>query len=554
MKAKKAGPSQVSVKPSVPPMWRGWLAGGSTGLLHALAYPNAGIGWLAMLAYMPMMLWLWKDRPSLRRAMLSGLFAGTVLHAVGHYWIAFTLRKMTGMPAAAAWAIVLVYSLGMGLHQAAWAWCCAVIRTEKIRPLPWALATAALWTAVEFAIPFQFPWFLGNALFETPVWMQAADIVGIWGVTLLCVSLSACAFAFLASVGRRERLTALAALTVVASLWYGYGAWRLATIDAVKATSSLKVALIQPNPTIAEKTSLKPMPRIPLQDRAERLTRAVLKQSKEASAAEIDLVVWPEGSLPFYYVHKDVAPLAPVGVRTRAPPVVKHATHRAHLFAKSLNKPLLLGALRRDDALWKTKAHNSAMLLDREYPRAIYDKKKLVPFGEYLPGTGLVPGLADAIPGVSDLAPGRAPSLMNIAGRQIGVNICYEALFAGFMLDNVGDAEIMINLTDDLWFGPTNAPNLHLMVQYPRAIELRRPLLRATATGVSTHIDAAGRIHGRTAIWEEATLVVDVEVKPLSSPFRNVGLWPMRGLTVICAVFVTLAWRRRRLALAQATC
>ena len=528
------------------------IAAVATGGAHALSYPYAGWALLALVAYLPMMLVLWRDRPTPKHAFFAGLLAGAVLHGVGHYWIAFTAQKMSGMPAPLAWLVVLVYALAMGLHQALWAWSCALLREafwgdEEVPPLAWVVAVASLLAVVEFVVPYQFPWYLGNALYTVPIFMQVADLAGIWLVTLLCGLVSGgLAVVWLAGTGR-HRVRAVGLVVALLLAWLSYGGWRMAAIDAKAPTRTITVAMIQPNPTIGEKTSLKPKPRIPMQSRAEKLTRAVL--AKEG-AGQIDVVVWPEGSLPFYYVHKELPPLTDHETKTRAPPVVKHTTFRAHKFAKTIGKPLLIGSLRRTDRSWKAKAHNSAVLLDGSVgsgvmPQAIYDKRQLVPFGEYLPGSTLIPALARAIPGVSDLGPGTHSSIMEIAGAKFGVSICYEALFAGFMLDNSAPADVLVNLTDDLWFGPTNAPELHVMVQYPRAVELRRPLLRATATGVSGHIDAAGRVRSRTGVWTEATLVERAEIRDLDSVFRHFGLWPMRGLALGCAVLLVGAWRRR---------
>ena len=528
---------------------RATAAAVSSGLAHAFAYPNANIWPLAVVAYVPLLWWLRTDRPSPRRALGYGLLAGAVLYLVGHYWIAFTLEKMSGMPTPVAWLVLLVYALGMGLHQALWAAAVALVQgrffvenTGKSRgPLLWVVMAAALMTSVEHLVPFLFPWYLGNALNVASGWMQVADLAGIWLVTLLCML--AGGWLLIAVTDKAARVQAIVAIALLMGAWFGYGSWRMGDVEQATVRDTVTVAMIQPNPTIAEKTSLKPRPRIPLHDRGESLTKALLADKETADS--VDLVVWPEGSLPFFYVHSELPDVVGRDAKTRAPPVVKHTTMRAHRFHETIGKPLLIGALRRVDPQWRQKARNAAILLDGKTPAAIYDKKKLVPFGEYLPGTSLIPSLAGKVPGVSDMVPGTADNVMRIAGVKFGVNICYEALFADFMRTHVAAAEVLLNLTDDLWFGPSSAPEQHLMVQYPRAVELRRPLLRATATGVSTHVNAMGEVLARTGVWQKATLVQTAEVRDVDTLFRHVGLWPVRALSVACLLMVVLAWRRK---------
>jgi len=513
----------------------------ATGLMTVLMYPGAAIWPLALVAYVPLLWWLEERKPGVRAAFLGGLVAGAILHAGGHYWIAFTMQKMSGMPAPVSWLILLGYGLLIGLHQAIWAALVARTRHEQDpdRPLRRALFVASMYAAVEFLIPFQFPWFLGNAVYRSPLWLQAADLVGIWGVSLLCLLVSALLVAAWRTRGR-SRNVALACLGAVFVLWLGYGALRLSMVEGAAAERTVRIAVVQPNPSLREKTSLKPRPRIPMQDRAEKLTRAM-------ALKDVDAVVWPEGSLPFYYVPQEAPPHLPLqNNKTRAPRIVRTTTDRIHRFNKELGKPLLFGSLRRVDTTWTKRARNSAILLQDGKPVRVYDKRKLVAFGEYMPGRDLIPALNEAIPGVSDLEIGAEPSILPLAGARAAISICYEALFPSFMHEHARDAELMINLTDDIWFGPTNAPELHVMVQAPRTVELRRPLLRATATGISTHIDATGAIHFRTPVWKQDTRVAAIKVAPLDSPFRHVGLWPMRALCLFVVVSLVMRLRGRR--------
>lgn len=525
--------------------WRpsslGLGCGLATGVMAVLMYPAAALWPLAIVAYVPLLWWLHRYRPSVRQAAVAGLLAGTVLHAGGHYWIAFTMQKMSGMPGAVAWLILLLYGLIIGLHQAIWAGLVAWSSraTDVERPLRRALVVTSLYVVVEFVLPFQFPWFLGNAVYRSPVWLQPADLVGIWGVSALCMMVTCVIVGALLSKSTSLRVRLVAALVVLLAAWYGYGAWRMAAIDALPVTHTARLGIVQPNPTLAMKMSLVPQPRIPMHDRAEANT-------KKLPLADVDAFIWPEGSIPFYYVQDEVPPKLPLDRKSRAPKVVRDTTVRVHDFQKALGKPLLFGSLRRVDATWQKRARNSAILVEGGVPIRIYDKRKLVAFGEYMPGRDMIPWLTDAIPGISDLEIGAAPALLDFAGAKAAISICYEALFPGFMLEHDAAGDYMINLTDDIWFGDTNAPELHVMVQAPRTVELRRPLVRATATGISTHLDANGRAQFRTGVWTQDARIATVEVRDADSLFRHVGLWPMRALSLAVLVLLGLMWRRRR--------
>ena len=529
------------------PLGPGLGAAVASGAMVAAAFPGPSLWPLAIVGWLPMLAWLRWRRPSVRRAAAMGLLAGTIVHVAVFYWIASTLEEMSGLPGAIALAALVAYGAVMGLHQALWLGLLAAVASPeaeqgRLGRWRWAGLAALIYLAVEVLIPFQFPWFLGNALYAAPTWLQGADVFGVVGLSALCVGVAALlAEAAPWRSGQRSLAPALAAAALLL-VWWAYGAARLAQHDASPVQKRWTAALIQPNPTLAEKRSLRPRPRLPMLDRAIALTRGL-------DLKGVDVVLWPEGSLPFFYVPLPGDPDAQ-GLSAdamRAPPVLQQTSKRVRDFAKELNRPLVFGALRRTDPLWRERARNSAVIMTMDGQRRFYDKQLLVPFGEFMPGRDLFPALTEAIPGVSDMAAGSGDARFELAGTQVALTICYEALFAGHVWQAAGDADVLLNLTDDVWFGPTNAPELHLMVQVARAVELRRPLVRATATGISALVDAAGRVQLRTGIWQSDARIVTAEVRTLSSPFRLWGPWPVRVITgLVCLWLGWLLWSRRR--------
>lgn len=522
----------------------------ASGAMVAAAFPAPSLWPLAIVGWLPVLAWMRWRRPTVRRAAAMGLVAGTLIHVAVFYWIAATMEQMSGLPGAVALVVLVAYGAVMGLHQAIWLGLLAAVGDPPtagdrrgLRRWRWAGVASLLYLTVEVVIPFQFPWFLGNALYVAPTWLQAADLLGVVGLSALCIWVAALLAE--AAPWRPARAGLAPAVAAIGCLliWWGYGATRLAAIDATGVHKTWTAAVIQPNPTLAEKRSLRPKPRLPMLDRAIALT-----QSLDLGA--VDVVVWPEGALPFFYVplpgDEDAQGLAAKAMR--APPVLLQTSARVRAFAEQLKLPMVFGALRRTDPLWRERARNSAVIVTPDGRRRFYDKQLLVPFGEFMPGRDWLPGLADAIEGISDMAAGSGEARFELGGAVVALTICYEALFAGHVWGAAGDADVLLNLTDDVWFGPTNAPELHLMVQVARAVELRRPLVRSTATGISALVDAAGRVQMRTGVWQSDARIVTAEVRDLDSLFRLWGPWPARGVAgLVCLWLGGLLWRRTHL-------
>lgn len=501
------------------------MAAASGGLL-ALGYPGTGWWVLAFVAYVPLLFALWDvERP--KSGFLLGWTTGTVLHGISFAWLQFTMEEMSGLPTAVGWLVVALHAAAMGLHQAALGWVLVWSREWQAKAW-WPAWVGAALMAAELVVPWQFPWYLGNMVYLAPTWLQAADLVGVVGVSGLLMATNV----LVARVLRERSWRPAAVACVLLAAWFGYGAARLAQVEGTPVQKVWRVGIVQHNPSLKEKKSLKPKPRLPMLRRAGTLTR-------QLPLAELDAVVWSEGTLPFFYV--------PTELKTpgRAPPILRRVTRDVQALAREIRIPLVFGTLRRLDPQWTQRARNAAVILHEGQQQA-YDKQLLVPFGEFLPGRDLIPSLKDAIPGVSDLGAGEGTGVRTVAGVKLGLSICYEALFMGFMWEHTAPADLLVNLTDDVWFGPTNAPELHLMVQIPRAVELRRPLLRATATGVSGLVDAGGRLHGRTPVYAQATRVVKAELRDLGSPFRLWGPWPARAVALGVVLGCVALWRRRR--------
>jgi apolipoprotein N-acyltransferase len=217
--------------------------------------------------------------------------------------------------------------------------------------------------------------------------------------------------------------------------------------------------------------------------RYQRLTRSTYDFSP-------DLIVWPETAVPFFF--QDGPPLAKT----------------IFSLVKESKAALIFGspAYRRDGQ--HLRYYNRAYLL-RPDTKTIqyYDKVHLVPFGEYVPLKSLFGFINRLVPAAGDFASGNRIAPLALKNASAGILICFEAIFPEIARAMVRKgADVLVNLTNDAWFGASSAPYQHLSMSVFRAVENRRPLIRAANTGFSAIIDSRGRIMDRTDLFEEETL------------------------------------------------
>ena len=248
----------------------------------------------------------------------------------------------------------------------------------------------------------------------------------------------------------------------------------------------------------------------------------------------------PEGALPFpWRLDADRFPPDAPAPRDLAP------TRRvACAVAEGPRADTLLGGLRQGP---DGRTRNAAVHLGPDGAvRAHYDKQTLMPFGETLPGRDLFPDLAAKIDGIADFGAGEVPCAFDAAGARIACGICYESVFAVPTRADLGAADLLVNLTIDTWFGTSNAPESHLLLQASRAAELGVPLVRAALTGISAVVGPDGQVEASLPLDATGVLSADVPLRPLATPFRAVGplfAWLSVALT---ALALALAARSRR--------
>ncbi|MEW5773170.1 MAG: apolipoprotein N-acyltransferase, partial [Thermodesulfobacteriota bacterium] len=300
-----------------------------------------------------------------------------------------------------------------------------------------------------------------------------------------------------------------------------YGVWRVDTPPAT--VGEARVALIQGNVDQAHKWD-------PAWQ-AETLRRYSDLSAAEARAGA-DLLIWPETAMPFFF--QDPAPLSLL-VRAQV---------------RAMGAPLLAGspAYTRELGARDYVLHNRAFLINSSgITLGHYDKEHLVPFGEYVPLSGLLGFLPKLVQGIGEFAPGRDQPALVLGNLALGVLICYETIFPELAQDRVEHgANLLVNISNDAWFGRSSAPLQHLHLSVLRAVEQNRWMARATNTGISALIDPRGRILERTGLFATTSLAGRVDLVAETTPFHRWRTWVDAGLALAALLPLAAVRGRRR--------
>ncbi|HQY07075.1 MAG TPA: apolipoprotein N-acyltransferase [Burkholderiaceae bacterium] len=475
------------------------------GALHALAlapWPSGGLQLLAQALLLALLPW----RSPRRAAWLGGCFGFTWLLGSVH-WLFVSMHRYGQLPAwmAATALVALVAFMALYVAAAAALWSAAAPHGRLAAAGFWAL----VWLALELARAqwfTGFPWgAAGYAHVDSPL-VVLAPWVGVHGVAAAAAGLAALlGLAARGLTGRRGWLPVLAPLLLQAwpAGWVGP--------DLTEPGRTLSVTLLQGNVPQDEKFD------------AARLPAVLDWHVQQLEAAQTDLVVAPETAIPL------LPEQLPVGLWER----LQQHFHRGSTHAL-FGMPL---------GSYETGYTNSVVGLG---PQSVagaayrYDKHHLVPFGEFIPwGFRWFVDLM-RIP-LGDFNRGALPAASyRLGDERLAPNICYEDLFgeelAARWIDPAQAPTVLVNVSNIGWFGETVAVSQHLQISRLRALELQRPMLRATNTGATVIIDHRGRVTHRVPPHQRAVLVGSVQGRQGSTPYAlwagRLGLWPLWGLAL----------------------
>jgi len=496
--------------PAVSP-WLLDLASVAAGACQVLAF--APFAWRPFsVAGMAALLLLWRlSAPA--RAAWRGLLAGLGLFGCGVYWVYNSLHDFGAAPAPVAAVGTAGLVLILALFTAALGWLSSSLQRRGLGLAPLALlGFPGLLTLLEWGreqVLGGFPWLApAYALLDTPLAGWAA-VAGPAGLNLIAGLLAGALLLTLIADNRRRLL----ALTLVAGLLAGGLA--LQQPQWTRPTGPpMQIALVQGN--VAQDLKWRPEWRRRTLETYAELTR---------SAPPVRLLLWPETAVPAY--------LDLLADYTR--PLAELVAARGGV--------LLLGAPTRDQG---GRSYNSLVLLGPQVQA--YHKRHLVPFGEFIPMRGLVERLGGLVQiPMSDFSAGAAKQpLLRAGGVALGASICFEVAFADEVRRALPAAELLVNVSNDAWFGDSLAPHQHLEMARLRALESGRYLLRATNTGISAVIAPDGSLRERSAQFTRAVLSAQVEPRSGATPFVRWGQWPALALGLLLLMVASFMVSRRR--------
>jgi apolipoprotein N-acyltransferase len=472
-------------------------------VLCFLGFVGFGFYPLMLVAWVPMLAAIRAVPPG--RAYLIGLVSGTVASAGGYYWLVHVLTQFGDLGAPASLLVLLLHCVYQGSMMALVAY--------LVRRAALDLGLAPIWSlpvtypAVELLYPQLFPASFGAALYAAPILTQIVELTGVLGLTALLAVVNGAVWELIdARLSRRPAAAGrllVAGTTIVGVVVYGLV--RLPMVDAeVARAPKLKVALIQTNIGAREK----------LERRDDFIARhRQMSWDAVARHPDLDLVVWPESAY-----------------NRRLP---RGARNVAREVTGNLPVPVVFGAITYEAAPHRPRFYNTALLASPAGDVvARFDKVRLVAFSEALPwiatALGLEAGIRQWFPRASPFVPGSTFEHFRVAGAAFLPTICYEGILAGFVREfwrRAGPPDVLLNLTNDSWFGDSHEPRIHLALASLRAIETRRALVRSTNTGISALVDPAGRIYQRTRQWTPDVLIGEVPVitAGTSPPYQAAG-------------------------------
>ena len=477
------------------------------GALNVLGFAPFGWWWVGLLS-LGVLFGLWLDA-SRKRAAQLGFCYGLGLFGCGISWMYVSLSTYGGMAWGLAGFCIAVLVAGMALYPAmvGYAQACFARLPAGARLV---CVSPALWLGVEWLrgwLLSGFPWLTsGYAMLDTPL-ANFAPLGGVYLVSLLAlVSVGAGVRVLLGWRSRRRGALPAGALplTLVVALWLG--GWLLGGTDARWSAphgTVIRVALIQNNVALGDKW---------LPDRAADIVRDYLRMSEQVGA-DADLVVWPEAALPDYL--------------DRAPPELLRQL-RQH------PADFIVGVLTRAEIAGEIRHYNSIAAFTPQSLQ-LYRKQHLVPFGEYMPLRAIfAPLFATLQIPMSNFSPWRGyQAPLRAAGTTFAASICYEDAFPQKWRAQVPHSGLLINLSEDAWFGDSLAPHQRLQMARFRALESQRSMLRASNNGLSAVIDWRGEIQQVAPQFARAVVVAYAQPRRGLTPYIRYGNLPALGLALL---------------------
>lgn len=466
---------------------RDYLLALLTGLLLAAAFPLPGLSPLAWFALVPLLLTLFNRTP--RQAFLLGCVGGLVAYLGIMYWVNIVMTTYGKLPMLVSLVLYLILAAYLALYVGVVS---LLVRVGACWRIDVVFSLPVAWVAAEYAraqLLSGFPWAsLGYTQYKILPLIQVADLAGVYGVSFLLMLANAVTFKLIKGFLNLEnyqyplKSAAVLALLLFGTVWYG-----LDQLNRLDTGPVARVVLVQGN--IPQDVKWNPA-------FVETTVATYERLSRQVASHGTDLVIWPESALPLFYQNEPLY------------------ADRLRLLARDLESALLFGSPAFERENGAVRYLNSAFLIDgngKDAGRS--DKQHLVPFGEYVPFAKFLPFVHKLVVGIGDFVPGKVLRPLPTTFGPVGVLVCFEGIFPEISRQYVNDgSKMLVNITNDAWFGRSSAPWQHLSMTVFRAVENRVPVARAANTGISAFISSRGEIEQATPLFVEQAVANEVRL------------------------------------------
>jgi apolipoprotein N-acyltransferase len=500
--------------------------------LQIIIFPLPNLYWLSWIAVAPLVFALMRARvpetlqlegqvrllPAAPwQGFLLAYLCGILWCAGTCYWVFDTMHRYGGLPVPVALLILIVFCMYIGLYHGLFGLLLATVVGGRGLVRRGLIAAPFLWVAAELARTriTAFPWeLLGYAQTSNFMLTRLTTITGVYGLSWEIMLVNSVFAA--ACLVPKERRRWLVAAALAAAIMLQAGQWVL------------------PPPTSADHTALLVQPNIPIQETwttdyfqgtLRDLTWISLHPPGANEGSKFDLIVWPESPAPFFWNDPNF----------RGVTAALAQQSRTWLLAGSVGVKTASESARQE-----TEEYNSAALVDPAGELAArYDKIHLVPFGEYVPFKSVMPFMDMLTKEVGTFARGQSRQPLRAGEQRLGVFICYESIFPDEVREfaRLG-ANVLVNTSNDGWYGDSGAWKQHLEMTQMRAIENGRWLLIGTNTGMTASVDPYGRIMAATGRKVRTALVAPYRLSASTTFYTRHGDWFAYLCAIISVVLV----------------
>ncbi len=484
------------------------------GLSVPLAFAPFAWYWLAPISVACLLL-TWEGA-SPRTAAKRGFLFGFAAYLAGMYWLYISLHQFGEAPLLVAIPLMLALMAWLALYLAALGY----FANRLFAPtgaLRWLVVLPAAWTLLEHTRGWLFsgfPWLaLGYGQIDSPL-RGLAPLGGVFAMSLAVVFTAGALISLL--LGRSVWLKVISVL-LVAALWTGSA--RLAQVPwTTPVRDALEVRVVQGGITQDRKW-------LPEQLEATKILYRDLTEPHWGA----DLVIWPEAAIPAL--------------------LQEEQAYLQRLFddGAAQGTAMLLGMVHFD---FRERRYYNAVFAHDQGRLSQYYKRHLVPFGEYFPVPDFVRNWMRlmSLPYTDFTAGPERQMPLGVAGEQLGISICYEDVFGEELIRFLPEASVLVNVSNDGWFGGSVAPYQHLQIARVRAAEAGRALVRATNNGISAVIDFDGHVQQTSALFQAQVLSAQVQPREGATPFTRYANALVVGICLLALLLATLISRWPRAA------